>query len=369
MENWILLNKSVILFYVCSLLVKENALSSGGTYLVVAFLLIYVIINMSKALISEKKYQLILLSVSILEVLLCSFLLTPLFCLLLPVNFYEIFIGRITVVFILFFIIISAFIINCTAITSEYLGFSIFSLAAYYFILNNEKMLQELTRKNDTLEDKNYRLLVNLNNRMEYNSQIVYTSQLQERNKIAQEIHDKLGHSISGSLMQLEAAKVIMDKDNSQSKVIIQNTINVLREGMESIRATLKNIKPEAEQLGINKIKLIVDEFKNKYKINASLYYSNDLDKISYVEWKVIYDNIKETFTNVIKYSEAKNVKVTVEVLNTLIKVEIKDDGAGCINITKGLGLSGIEERTTNLNGKVIFDGSNGFSVIILLPV
>ena len=47
---------------------------------------------------------------------------------------------------------------------------------------------------------------------MEYNKQIIYTSQLQERNNIAQEIHDKLGHSISGSLMQLEAAKLIMDK-------------------------------------------------------------------------------------------------------------------------------------------------------------
>ena len=44
---------------------------------------------------------------------------------------------------------------------------------------------------------------------------------------------------------------------------------------MESIRFTLKNIKPEAEQLGINKIKLLVDEFNNNGKINASLYYSN----------------------------------------------------------------------------------------------
>jgi len=58
-----------------------------------------------------------------------------------------------------------------------------------------------------------------------------------------------------------------------------------------------------------------------------------------------------------------------VEVLNTLIKVEVKDDGIGCFRIEKGLGLSGIEERTMNLNGKVIFDGSSGFSVIILLPI
>ena len=75
-----------------------------------------------------------------------------------------------------------------------------------------------LTIKNDKLEEKNYKLLINLNNQIEYKNQIIYTSQLQERNNIAQEIHDKLGHSISGSLMQLEAAKLIMDKDSNQSK-------------------------------------------------------------------------------------------------------------------------------------------------------
>jgi len=85
-----------------------------------------------------------------------------------------------------------------------------------------------------------------------------------------------------------------MDKDTNQGKVIIQNTINVLRDGMESIRFTLKNIKPEVEQLGINKIKLLVDEFKNKGKINANLYYSNNLDKITYIEWKLFVTTYKK---------------------------------------------------------------------------
>ncbi|MBU3090530.1 two-component sensor histidine kinase [Clostridium sp. CF011] len=269
----------------------------------------------------------------------------------------------------MFVLLISVFIINYNIIICEYLFTSLFGLVAYYFILIIEDRMKKLTIQNDELKEKNYRLLMSLNNQMEYKNQMIYTSQLQERNNIAQEIHDKLGHSISGSLMQLEAAKLIMDKDSNQSKAIIQTTINVLRDGMESIRYTLKNIKPEAEQLGINKIKLLVDEFNNKTKINANLYYSNNLDRISYIEWKVICDNIKETFTNIIKYSEAKNVKVNVEVLNTLLKVEIKDDGIGCIIIKKDLGLSGIEERTMNLNGKVILDGSSGFSVIILLPI
>lgn len=364
-----MLNKLIILIYVSSLIVKERISSHGISYIVVTLLLLYVIINVSKALVSSKRYKLILLSISILGFLLCGFFVTPIFFILLPINFYEVFVPKIKLVYILFLLIISVFIINYNIIIGEYLAFSLFSLLAYYFILERENKIKFLTIKNDKLEEKNYRLHINLNNQMEYKNQIIYTSQLQERNRIAQEIHDKLGHSISGSLMQLEAAKLIMDKDSDKSKAILQNTINVLRDGMENIRFTLKNIKPETEEIGINKIKLLLDEFNNKYIINASLYYSKNLDRISYIEWKVIYDNIKEAVTNVIRYSEAKNIKVTVEVLNTLLKVEVKDDGIGCIKITKGLGISGIEERTMNLEGKVIVDGSKGFSVIMLLPI
>lgn len=369
MENWIMLNKLIMLIYVSSLLVKESINSPRSTYIGIILLLLYVIINVSKALVSNKRGKLVFLSISLVGLLLCNFFVTPIFFILVPINFYEIFVPKLKPIYILFLLIVSIFSINFNIIIVEYLVLSLFSLVAYYFILDSENKIKSLIDKNDKLEEKNYSILTNLNNQMEYKNQIIYTSQLQERNKIAQEIHDKLGHSISGSLMQLEAAKLIMDKDSNGSKAIIQNTINVLRDGMESIRFTLKNIKPETEQLGINKLKLLVDEFNNKYKINGSLYYSKDLDRISYMEWKVIYDNVKETLTNIIKYSEASNVKVNVEVLNTLLKVEIKDDGIGCTKITKGLGLSGIEERTMNLNGKVIIDGSNGFSVIILLPI
>jgi len=369
MESWIILNKLIILIYVSSLLVKGDFNYPGSSYIVVISLLIYVIMNVSKALVSNNRCKLIFLIGSIVEILLCNYFVTPIFIIMLPINFYEIFVGKIKFIYILIILTISMYIFNNNIIIYEYLLTSLFFLLSYYFILNNKNKMEILTIKNDKLKEKNYKLLTNLNNQNGYKNQIIYTSQLQERNNIAQEIHDKLGHSISGSLMQLEAARLIMDKDSSQSKAIIQNTINVLRDGMESIRFTLKNIKPEVEQLGINKIKLLVDEFKDKREINASLYYSKNLEKISYVMWKIISDNIQEIFTNVIKYSEASNVKVTVEVLNTLIKIEIKDDGIGCPRIVKGLGLSGIEERTMNLNGKVIFDGSSGFSVIILFPI
>ena len=123
MENWIILNKLIILIYVSSLLVKGSFNSPFSNYIVIILLLFYVIINVSKALVSSKRYKLIFLSISILELLLCNFFVTPIFFILLPINFYEIFVGKIKFIYILCILIISIFIINNSIIIYEYFGF------------------------------------------------------------------------------------------------------------------------------------------------------------------------------------------------------------------------------------------------------
>jgi signal transduction histidine kinase len=192
---------------------------------------------------------------------------------------------------------------------------------------------------------------------------------MEERNSLAQNIHDKVGHSIAGSLIQLEAATVMLEKDQEKAKDIIRNVINVLKEGMENIRLTLRNIKPAAEQLGINRLKIILDEFSANYEIRATLSYSGNLDAVKHSYWRIIMDNTKEALTNVLKYSSASAVTVKIEVLNKLVRIEIKDNGIGAFLIKKGLGLHGMEERVENAGGRLIIDGTAGFSVIMLLPV
>jgi signal transduction histidine kinase len=98
------------------------------------------------------------------------------------------------------------------------------------------------------------------------------------------------------------------------------------------------------------------------------LYYNGELKEISNIQWNIINRSVKEALTNTTKYAKASEVKVKIQILNKLIKVEIKDNGIGNLTINKGLGLRGIEERCENISGKVIVDGSDGFSVILLLP-
>lgn len=368
MENWFIFNKLIILIYVSEAIVRSSLNYSTNMLQAVLFLLFFIILNMSKAIVQSRRYKLMFLCISILGILFCYFFIDSVFIFLIPINIFELSYNNFRLSYVLVVLLLSIFLINVSNL-SEYIIISLLNFIGFIFVLKGETRINKLSKDKEKLQEKNNRLVIDLNNEILIKDQIIYTSQLEERNKIAQEIHDKLGHSISGSLMQLEAAKLIMETDNVKSKYIIQNTINVLRDGMESIRSTLKNIKPEQEQLGVNKIRLLLNEFKCNGAINVRLFHSDNLDSISFLQWKVIYQNIKEALTNILKYSKAKNVKIDIMVLNKIIKVEIIDDGQGCNKIIKGLGLSGIEERTLNINGKLIIDGSNGFSVIALLPI
>lgn len=69
------------------------------------------------------------------------------------------------------------------------------------------------------------------------------------------------------------------------------------------------------------------------------------------------------------KYADATVISIDIHVLNKMVKVQVKDNGKGATLVKKGLGIMGMEERTASVNGKIIVDGTSGFSVTMLLPI
>ncbi|MGC5772452.1 sensor histidine kinase [Paenibacillus pabuli] len=222
----------------------------------------------------------------------------------------------------------------------------------------------ELERMRGDLE----RLHTRLQENNEFLQQSKYTIKLEERNLLSQDIHDNIGHVMTSVLIQIEAAKRLIKTDMGQASVLLDNAIHISREGIDSIRFDLKKMKPPTEQLGVNRMKLFIDEFSDKYPIRTAFAYEGNMDFISPIHWKIIQENIKEALTNIMKYAGATAVSIHVQVLPTLIKASVTDNGQGKGKIVKGLGIIGMEERAAAVGGKVIVDGSRGFSVTTLLP-
>lgn len=247
----------------------------------------------------------------------------------------------------------------------------IISIIILIFMINDNIKKNKILKYID-LEEKQRNTIYKLNSKLvkerDMQEQILYTARLEERNQISTRLHDKIGHTISGTLLQLEAIKIILETDKEKGFSMLDICTDNLREGMNDIRMTLRNIKPKEEELGINRIKKILDEKVKGTRIISKVSYKGDLDKISSNVWLLFIQGITELSTNSIKYSNCDLITTNIEVLKKFIKIEIRDNGQGCENIKKGIGINSLEDKINSMEGKMIISGENGFSVIILIP-
>ncbi|MCJ7841119.1 histidine kinase [Lederbergia sp. NSJ-179] len=366
MERWAIINKLILIFYIVLTLVYKETI---GTSWAVFLLLIYLCINICSHLLTQRVLiTLFLLTSSALSII-GSIYVYPLFLLLLPLSIVEllnIWTKQKVLAFIL--AVVPAFYVQ-SDMQAEYVLVTIYTFLTYTMgVIYHSKLLKRESQL-DTLHIKQQKLIKQINDSDAYIKQSAYTFKLEERNRISQEIHDKIGHSITGALIQMEAAKRLVKVDQEKALVLLQNAIGITQDGIDSIRLTLKNMKPPTEQVGINRLKMYIDEFSAKHHKRTVLTYNGNVDWITPIQWKIIQENVTEALTNSLKYAEGNTqIAVDVQVLNKLIKVEVKDNGKGVEKIEKGLGIIGMEERTATIDGKVIIDGRDGFSVTTLLP-
>ena len=204
----------------------------------------------------------------------------------------------------------------------------------------------------------------NFNRYLEQNEVVI---SLRERNIMAQKLHDHLGHRITSSIMQLEVTKETLGKNNEMSMKYLLSAMENLRVGMEEIRTVLRNVKPKDRTITIENIKKLLLEFQYNSGIKTHFYLEGEVEKLGVKRLIVIEENIKEALTNALKYSKASQINVSILIYNKVARIEIKDNGQGSSNIKKGLGLIGMEERLEKINGNMKIDGSDGFTLNMIL--
>lgn len=199
----------------------------------------------------------------------------------------------------------------------------------------------------------------------EYSRTLKKSAAVEERRRFSARIHDKLGHSISGSIILLEAAKLNIRNDPDSAEQCITTVTDNLRSGVDDIRQALREERPDSKTIGISELKEILGEYKAKYGIRTSLEIKGDSDRITFQIWNCIKENLIETLINTLKHSGAREFSLNISVMNKVIRVEFKDNGGGSNEFKKGTGLTAIEERTVLADGKCIFLMQPGsFSVV-----
>lgn len=258
--------------------------------------------------------------------------------------------------------------------TVYFCDFKDFNIVMYYIILG---ILAYVSRK-IKVKEENYKKLLDSERRLRYElegakvrllnsaKETAHIAEVNERNRIARNIHDNIGHSIAGIYMQLQVVDKLYDKDENKAKEVLKRSIEGLANSLNVLRDTVHNIKPK-EELGIQYIVNIIDKFKF---CEVEFNYSGNLNLLLPEHMELIAVNIKEALTNSSKYSNATKIKIDIDITDNYTRVYIKDNGVGADTekFKEGLGISGMRERVRNFGGSLSVSSEDGFIVVFIIP-
>ena len=192
-----------------------------------------------------------------------------------------------------------------------------------------------------------------------------------ERKRLAREIHDTVGHALAGVAAGIDACIVMIDSNPEATKSQLKIISKVVRQGMVDVRKSLNKLRPGAlEKQGFKEaIEKMIDDFGSLSEVNIKLDYKlKDVDLENTTE-DILFRIIQESMTNSVRHGGASQINISLYMEENNLCLYIKDNGIGCSEISYGFGLKQMKERVAIINGKVKFDGTNGFMVMVKIPI
>lgn len=205
----------------------------------------------------------------------------------------------------------------------------------------------------------------------------------QERNRIAQEVHDTAGHTLTMiqsllKLIQVEYGKEIekeaVTRDGSGLiRELIKEYISQARElsasGIRDLRCSINNLKRTAScELVTQRLCQLAESVK-EFEVEVDIQ-GPDGPEYSHLS-PVVYECFREAVTNCLKYADATHMDLIVKFAGDSLSLYIFDNGRGCQDIAEGNGLKGIRERVEQAKGRVRIrsEAGAGFQIYITFPI
>lgn len=192
-----------------------------------------------------------------------------------------------------------------------------------------------------------------------------------ERKRLAREIHDTLGHALTGIAAGVDACIAMIDINPEATKKQLMVISKVVRQGIVDVRNSLNKLRPGAlEQHGFKgAIENMIEEFTSVSDLTISLDYR--LDKVDFENTNedILFRVIQESVTNAVRHGDATHIDISLYIEDNSLYLKIQDNGQGCEEIHYGFGLKQMKERLGMINGKVAYDGHHGFLTIVTIPL
>jgi two-component system sensor histidine kinase DesK len=187
-------------------------------------------------------------------------------------------------------------------------------------------------------------------------------AKIAERERIARDLHDVLGHTLSVIALKSELASKLIERDPTRAAREIREVNDVARDALAQVRSAVTGYRASGLSAEFDAMRKAFDTAGISLSVEAERLplppaHENALALV-----------LREASTNVLRHAHAKTCRVRLAHRDDATRLEIADDGRGG-NSLEGNGLTGMRERVAALGGSLVRDGSTGTRLEITLPL
>ncbi len=243
-------------------------------------------------------------------------------------------------------------------------GAVLFVLYLVVFMVWQVREKLEVQQRNRKLEEMNGQLL-------DYAEERAHTAQVQERNRLAREIHDTLGHVLTGIAAGTDACLQMLDDSPELARKQMELIADTARDGMQEVRRSVNALRPDS--LEQQSLSVVLDRMCANMGAGTGteVRLEENLagEKLMQDEEDAVYRTVQEGITNAIRHGHATRIEVRCLAGDGRMTIEVRDNGSGCGKVVPGFGLRHMQERMSMLGGGLQYESRDGFCIRAEFPL
>jgi signal transduction histidine kinase len=206
-----------------------------------------------------------------------------------------------------------------------------------------------------------------------YAKEVESLTEIRERNRIARDIHDTVGHNMTALLVQLQLTQELFKQGSLQAERTLQTCTELARSSLQEIRLSVRTLKEEGAEdyTLVSVIRTILEEFAKATGVEISFQLKGDPMVIPVSLHPTIARAVQESLTNAKRHGGAKACEVHLECTDQKVVITISDDGKGTEHVVPGFGLINMKERIEEHGGAIAFTSKegHGFQIQAEFPI
>jgi two-component system sensor histidine kinase DesK len=195
------------------------------------------------------------------------------------------------------------------------------------------------------------------------NEEIENLAKVAERERIARDLHDVLGHTLSVITLKSELAGKLIDRDPQRAGKEIREVEEISRKALSDVRDAIRGYRSQGLAAELAQAKSTLETAGLTVQCDAATTVT-----LPAMQESVLSLAVREAVTNVVRHAQARTCRMRLEQQNGNCRLEIQDDGRGISN-GEGNGLRGMRERVEMLGGTLQRNTESGTTLTITLPL